>query len=294
MRYKLPQISAPFDFLKRHLQKYDIPYKIDFYGSAVLKPMQDYLDRNIVNKNFLKLSDGYNMKPIIISSGKYIIDGHHAHKAQQLFDKKNVLCLDLCCDKREAIDILTKIQDRYDYEQNFYKKQKEKNDVLGGLNRDIQNSVLKDAKTQNSILNKKDKTMGIETTDSLGLEDMVSTELEKDIISVIGYRTSDINKTSETGNFFCLEKINDTYTKNYNIKTEKGKLLRVKKEDCTKPYYLYVIDKFFVYDEVVFYMQKYEGQNLSKEVMANKMICEKLKQMGYESILYEGKFVHVL
>src|SRR5690606_26939046 len=82
------------------------------------------------------LNNGIKMNPIFISGDDEVLDGHHrlaAYISHPSYTDKEIACIKIMSDYKDAARILNKIQDLYDYQNKPTKKSfKEINQIQDG------------------------------------------------------------------------------------------------------------------------------------------------------------------
>lgn len=255
----LPQISAPFNYTLGMLDNEGIDYKYMQGDPEDLIPLQGIVIQD-------KISEIKDIKPIWVSKDNYILDGHHRF-ASALSKGILIKYIKISLPYKEAIRVLNKIQDIFDYEN-----QEKINDVVG----------------QDHFNMRNDKDSGIED-DFLSMLEIDSND-EKKILhdnkklkKITGYRKKDINEKSVVGNFFSLKE-SDGYNKydmEFNSLLDTNELNLNFRSDSTP---VAVLSKnWFPNVDFKKLGKKYD---VKEESIMNRAVAEKAKKMGYDGIKY--------
>jgi len=120
--FYLPQVSAPFRFVKDTLLEFDIHVRPVIVSVGQLKPLQKEVDLDKIKK-MSKQTDIKTAKPIYISLKDHILDGHHRASAIKFVegDKAKITAIRLLCDEKDGVAALKLVQDRW--EQKYGKEQ---------------------------------------------------------------------------------------------------------------------------------------------------------------------------
>lgn len=198
----LPQINAPYQHVFNALKEEGIKYLIQDVNPKKLKPSQGIISLDKVSE-----MDVNGLKPYWISEDDYVLDGHHRHGAALSNELPKTKVIKIKLPAKDAIRVLNKIQDIYEYETTKESLQTEvvAQDVLN----DQQDSDFSGF-LENAVLD--DPTQEILHS---GLEIVDNKSNKK---SMEGYRKKEIKENSESGNFFAVKPI-DGYIK-YDIEFE--------------------------------------------------------------------------
>lgn len=262
MRYKpffLPQISAPYGIVIKKLDEENIENEIIEIQPEELKPTQGIVFSEEVNE-----FNTDNMKPIWISNDNQIIDGHHRY-LKSIMNKKPIKCVKIGLNNKDAIRILNKIQDIYDYEKQ----------------QQIEEVVMQDA------INSDDGD--ISTNEFLSM--LESAEMPKGNGSkIIAYRQKPITENSIIGNFFLLEPIEgyDKYEIDFDNLLDTDDL-GVEFGD-RNPIDVLANTWFPNVD-----FKKLNAPFVHSPIdLKNRAIAEKANQLGYDGIKYGNKLIQGL
>ena len=129
----LPQVSAPFTFIVDNLNDMGIGYKLVKVQASKLKPMQDDVQFDLVNKLSGKWKNGEDFDPIFISDDNYICDGHHRAASKISAEGKDtkIKAIKILKQHNELPHLLGRIQDRWDISEEYDKKMKNLNEKIG-------------------------------------------------------------------------------------------------------------------------------------------------------------------
>jgi hypothetical protein len=156
----LPQVSAPFTFIVDNLNDMNINYKLVKVQASRLKPMQDDVQFDLVNKLSGKWKNGEDFDPIFISDDNYICDGHHRAASKISAEGKDakIKAIKILKPHNELPHLLGRIQDRWDISEEYEKEMKTLNEKIGENSSVVNFKELKyeaqSDKGANKILNK--------------------------------------------------------------------------------------------------------------------------------------------
>lgn len=257
--YHLPQISAPINYILNKLDKEGVTYEILDINPKILKPNQALVFSDIVSK-----INSENINPIWISKDNEILDGHHRY-LKSIMNKKSIKCVKIGLNNKDAIRILNKIQDIYDYEKQ----------------QQIEEVVMQDA------INSDDGD--ISTNEFLSM--LESAEMPKGNGSkIIAYRQKPITENSIVGNFFLLEPIEgyDKYEIDFDNLLDTDDL-GVEFGD-RNPIDVLANTWFPNVD-----FKKLNAPFVHSPIdLKNRAIAEKANQLGYDGIKYGNKLIQGL
>lgn len=112
--------------------------------------------------------------------------------------------------------------------------------------------------------------------------------------TIVVYRKIEIKPESKTGNFFLIHQ-NGTINKPYEISYKEEEVLDIADSELEQykqypPFYL--IDKWFTVEELI--NEKHNNPKLDKKTLGNRLLCKKLKNMGYKGVKYGSLIFHVI
>lgn len=267
LRYKpmwLPQVNSPFNYTLDMLDKEGVNYKYMQADPDELIPSQ-----GIVAQDKVSQIDMDNIKPIWISKDNKVLDGHHRYIAA-LSRNIPIKCVMVMLPQKDAIRVLNKIQDIFEYEN-----QEKVMEVV--------------AQDQINAMNEPDS--GVSTSEFLAtLEDDSDKDDDREILhdnkkrkKISGYRKKDINEKSVVGNFFSLKE-SDGYSK-YDM--EFDSLLDTNELGLTyhggsSPVTV-LCKKWFPnidFDRIA------KNFDVKPESIMNRAVAEKARKLGHDGIKY--------
>lgn len=267
LRFKppwLPQVNAPFTYTLGMLDNEGIDYK---YMQA--DPEELFPSQGIVAQDKISEIDIDNMKPIWISKDNKILDGHHRYVAA-LSRNLPIKCIKVMLSQKDAIRILNKIQDIFEYEN-----QEEMMEVV--------------AQDQLNLMN--DADSGVSTSEFLATLESYEKEGEdeKEILhdaktkKVSGYRKKDINEKSSVGNFFSLKECEgyNKYDMEFDNLLDTNDMDLVFKNNMSP-----VAVLCFKWFPNIDFEKIAAENNVKPESIINRAVAEKAKKMGYDGIKY--------
>jgi len=263
----LPQVNAPYKHVLKALEEDGIKYLIQDVNPKSLKPSQ-----GIVSLDKISEIDENNMKPYWVSDDNTVLDGHHRHGKALSHEMPKVKIIKIKLPTKDAIRVLNKIQDIFEYNtsketlqtevvaQDVLNSEKD-SDFMGFLE-----SQLLDDPTQ-EILHS-----GVEIVDT-----------KKNKKKVSAYRKNDLSEESEAGNFFAVKPI-DGYMK-YDIEFEN--LLDTNDFGLTfnneEPPTKKLAAVWFPNMDFTALAQKLGGDETK---IINRAVSEKARKMGFDGIKY--------
>ncbi len=269
----LPQLNMPFGIVLGKLDDLGIGYKNVEINPKNLVPSQAITFSDKVDG--MELSDN---NPIWVSTDgddtDKIIDGHHRYcKALDTNTKLKAIKVNL--DHKNAVRVLNKIQDIFEYEQAM----------------DVEEVIAQDVVNQDN-----DIDSGISDSEFLASleEDNLAIQTEKpsnNQKTIIAYRKGAINNESTIGNFFILEPV-EGYDK-YEIEFENlldTNTLGITYKESQIP--VDILAK--IWFPHVNFEKIAEQQNTEAINIKNKAIAEKAKKLKYDGIQYGKKLVQGL
>jgi hypothetical protein len=113
--FYLPQVSAPYSFVRDTLLEFDIHVRPVIVSVGQLKPLQKEVDFEKI-KAMSKQKDLKTAKPVYISVKDHILDGHHRVSSVKYIegDKAKIHAIRLLCDEKDGVAALKLIQDRWE------------------------------------------------------------------------------------------------------------------------------------------------------------------------------------
>ncbi len=264
----LPQVNAPFNYTLNMLDKEGVDYKYMQADPEELDPSQA-----IVFQDKISQIDMNNIRPIWISKDNMVLDGHH-RLVLSLGKNIPIKCIKIMLSQKEAIRVLNKIQDIYEYENQ-------------------ENIMEVVAQTQINGMNDIDSA----GTDGTTFLEAIKSELEDDDREILhntklsgkktkkitGYRKKEVNEKSIAGNFFSLKPV-DGYNK---YEMEFDNILNTNDLDLSfksdiNPVSVLANNWFpnIDFDKIS------KNHNVTPDSLINRAVAEKAKQMNYDGIKY--------
>lgn len=265
----LPQMKTELPYVKNELDKHGVGYEMVQIEPKELIPLQQNVKKNKVDYFKDKINNDSPLEPICITNDNEILDGHHrAYAFMADPSVKSIVCLKVCLNKNDAARILNKIQDKFDFEQNF---NPEKDDILTFDN-------IRDSFKTN-------------ITDETPSEDLMTFDTVRNNPKTLTlYKNQPINTKSKTGDFLSINP-----SKNFSHKyvISFNNLLEISEEDLKKynSPIQHLVEKWF------------SGRNLKEESVKNALtqeihtyrsVNEMAKKRGYDGIQYGNKFVQTI
>lgn len=267
LRYKpmwLPQVNSPFNYTLDMLDKEGVKYKYMQSDPEELHPSQ-----GIVAQDKVSQIDMDNLSPIWISQDDKVLDGHHRYVAA-LSRNVPIKCVKVMLSQKDAIRILNKIQDIFEYENQEKVVEVVAQDQLNAMNE------------PDSGVSTSEFLATLETDGELedGQEILHDNKKTKKISA---YRKSDINEKSVVGNFFSLKE-SDGYSK-YDI--EFDSLLDTNELGLTynagSSPVAALCNKWFPkidFDKIA------NVYGVKPESIMNRAVAEKARKLGHDGIKY--------
>lgn len=268
LRFKppwLPQVNSPFNYTLDMLDKEGVKYKYMQADPDELSPSQ-----GIVAQDKVSEIDMDNISPIWVSQDNKVLDGHHRYVAA-LSRNVPIKCVKVMLSQKDAIRILNKIQDIFDYEN-----QEKMVEVV--------------AQDQINMMNDTDSGVSpsefLATLESDSKEDDDEREIlhdDKKVKKVTGYRKKDVNDKSVVGNFFSLKE-SDGYNKydmEFDSLLDTNELGLTYKSESSPVSVLCM--KWFPnidFDKIA------KNYDVKPESIMNRAVAEKARKMGYDGIKY--------
>ena len=264
MNYKpshFPQVSAPYIYVLNKLKDEGVKYKLGKCDPNKLHPMQGIVSLD-------KISNFDKIKPVWISKDKKVLDGHHRY-GYALSNDMMIPYFQIMLPAMEAIRVLNKIQDIYEYEDKIRIEELTHTASVDNLNRpetqDFLSTLEAEMRDDQEILHS-------------GNEEKVGRKKRK----IFAYRKEPINEKSPIGNFFSVKPV-DGFTK-YEI--EFDNLLDTDKLGV----HAYGQNPIEVLANIWFPNIKFDKvgskYKVSPEHLMNKAIAIKANKMGYDGIKY--------
>jgi len=270
LRYKpmwLPQVNAPFNYTLNMLDKEGVDYKYLQIDPDELIPSQ-----GIVAQDKVSQIDMDNVQPIWISKEMKVLDGHHRYVAA-LSRAVPIKALQIMLSQKDAIRLLNKIQDIFEYENQESVMEVVAQDQINGMN-DIDSEGTDGGDFLTTLEGE------LEDDDKEILHDETSGKKPK---KITGYRRDEISEISKVGNFFSLKPV-DGYNK---YEMEFDNILNTNDLDLTfksdiNPVSVLANSWFPNID----FNKISKNHNVSTDSIINRAVAEKAKQMGYDGIKY--------
>jgi len=119
-RDSMPQVSAPYYFVKNNLDEFGVTYQPVKKRVGDLEPFQDELEDDKVTDFSSKYEEGYDIDPIYISQDDKICDGHHraAGKMKSSGKDGEIKAIKINRPNVEVPHLLGRIQDRWEMIQD--------------------------------------------------------------------------------------------------------------------------------------------------------------------------------
>ena len=274
VRYKpmwLPQVNAPFNYTLDMLDKEGVEYKYRQIDPEELIPSQ-----GIVAQDKVSEIDVDNIQPIWISKENQILDGHHRYVAA-LSREIPIKVLQIMLSQKDAIRILNKIQDIFEYENQENVMEVVAQDQINGMN-DINSSDIDGG------------TFLDELSPDFDHDDDDEREIIHDVVSkkgkskkMTGYRKNPINEKSIAGNFFSTKPV-DNYKK-YDIEFDSmldTNDMGITFKNDMNPVSI-LANNWFPNIDFEKLAKKFE---VNVNSIINRAVAEKAKKMGYDGIKY--------
>jgi len=277
----IPNISMPYTEVIKKLQDENMEYKLITIDPIYLKPLN-----KVINGNKISKFDN-NDDPIYITEDLNIIDGHY-RVANALSNNKMIKAVRILDTLENALRVLNKIQDIFDYEKQRNLEEVAAQDYINDFN--DQDSGIKN--DDNEVA---DGINGNYNFISLLEKDLYNNENADNLKNkqkLIGYRKSPINEKSNIGNFFLLNP-NDEYNNKFEIEFENLLDLsnwELNDDNQNNPIEILSLLWFPNIDFNVLSVQ-YGVPTIN---LINKAITEKAKMMNYDGIRYNDKILHAL
>lgn len=267
LRYKpkwLPQVNAPFNYTLDMLDKEGVDYKYMQVDPDDLEPSQ-----GIVAQDKVSQIDMNNILPIWISKEDRILDGHHRYVAA-LSRSIPVKCIKIMLSQKDAVRMLNKIQDIFEYE-----RQQKVMEVVAQDQINVMNDPDSDFNNGNFL-----ESLEREKDDD---EREILHDSTKKPKNLTGYRKDEINEKSVVGNFFSLKPV-DGYKK-YDM--EFDNLLNTNDLDITYKSDVNPVSRLAVsWFPNIDFKKIAKKHGVNPDSIINRAVAEKAKQMGYDGIKY--------
>lgn len=268
LRYKpkyLPQVSAPFAYTLDGLKREGVKCKYVEMNPEDLIPSQ-----GLVALDKISSIDPKKILPIWISKENKVLDGHH-RLACVLMNSLPIKAIQIPLPYKDAIRILNKIQDIYDYENQEKVEEVVAQDQINAMNEPENQDFLESLEAE-----VEDGKLILHDTNAANV---VGKKTKKQT----GYRKAKINERSTVGNFFSLKPV-EGYLK-YDI--EFDNLL-----DTNDMGLIYsngispvgvLARAWFPHIDFNKISKKY---GVSPDVLINRAVAEKARKCGYDGIKY--------
>lgn len=266
----LPQMGENnHEYVLSQLTEKNIGYKIDVYNPNELKPLKECGEGSL---DFFteKINNREKLAPLYISVDNEVIDGSKRLNAYRHNpDITKVYCIKLFTDVLNGASILSKIQDRYDWEVN--------NNFIKGYEPMV---------TDN----------GVNTTDDDFIDDLDNTQVnevedKENPKTLTLYRSKPMNMKSKSGNFLLTEK-KPMFDK--EITLEFDNLYEIPHEEIEgidNPVE-YILEKWL--GEEVNLREEATKHALQYEAFLPKKVAEECKRKGYDGVKYGNMYVQAI
>lgn len=259
----LPQVSAPHEIVINKLNEEGINCELIDIDTGDIKPIQA-----IAFSDKASQFDIDNNDPSWLSKDNELLDGHHRY-LNAIMNNKPLKCVKIDLDKMDAIRILNKIQDIYDYELELNLEEVVNQDVINAYN---------------------DINSDISTNEFLAtIEEMKSSKLNS--CKVYAYREKPIMENSKIGNFFMLNPM-EGFDK-YEIEFENlldTSVFKINHDDNEHPVDLLAKNWFPNVD----FESLSNPYNIPVINLKNMAIADRAKKLGYDGIKYSDSIIQGL
>lgn len=245
-----------------------------------LIPLQQKVKKSKVDYFKDKIDNNLPLEPIFISKDNSILDGHHrAYAFMSDPSVKRVVCFKIYLDKDDAIQILNRIEDKFDFENNF---NPHNSDFLNFDKFKSDSDDISDLNTDEKLINQEDEVPSDE------LMNFETVKFNPQTLTL--YKNCPINTKSRTGDFLSTKP-----TKNFNHKynISFNNLLEIDEEEI-KNYpspIQYIVEKWF---SDVNLKEESVKQALTQEIYTYRKINEKANQLKIDGIKYGDRFVQTI
>lgn len=263
----LPQVNSPFNYTLDMLEKEGVEYKYIQIDPDELEPSQ-----GIVAQDKISNIDMDNIQPIWISKENKVLDGHHRYAAS-LSNGIPCKCIKIMLYQKDAVRILNKIQDIFEYES-----QERVMEVVAQDQINMMNDANSDVSTSEFLA-----TLESESKENDHDDDKKILHDNKKTKKLSGYRKTDINEKSVVGNFFSLKE-SDGYNKydmEFDSLLDTNELGLTYKSEASPVSVLCA--KWFPkvdFDKIA------KNYNVKPESIMNRAVAEKAKKLGHDGIKY--------
>ena len=278
----LPQVNAPFNIVVDKLRNNNVNYIVKDGDPNELSPSQSFTFSDDVEN-----VDIDSLSPIWISNDNKIIDGHHRW-VRSILDNKPIKIIQLDLNYNEAVRLLNKIMDIYEYEQQMNMEEVVTQDAI---NFNYDNDI-----NSENIQNEGEVETGNSLNDFLSTLEEDNNNIKLEIPSnnnkkIVAYRNTPISEKSVVGNFFILKPMDgyDKYEIEFDNLLDTDDLGLVYRQD-QKP--VEILSKIW-YPHVNFEKLS-ELYNIPSINLKNKVIAEKARNLGFDGIKYGNSIVQGL
>ncbi|NJO65109.1 MAG: hypothetical protein HC836_45470 [Richelia sp. RM2_1_2] len=253
----LPQVSAPYLYVVDQLDNEGVGYKFVKVRPNQVKPVQGIVDLCKVSAiaNATKSTN-----PIWLAKDNDILDGHHRYAAL-LNDNIPMKAIQIDLPHVEASRVLNKIMDLFHYQRQRAVDEVVAQDQLNA-EPDLMTNMIVDGE-DTEVTNKKKEDF-------------------------IGYREDDLKSESKIGNFFCLypQKGFKKFELSFDKLLDTDTIGIVFNGDVAPPVSLARI--WFPTIDLNIMAKKYDTKI---ENIANRLVAEKAKKLGYDGIKYGSSMI---
>lgn len=271
----LPQVSAPFEAVLETLDGEKVNYDMLTLNPHLLKPMQPFVNGEDVSE-----IDPEKMTPIWASKNLDILDGHHRY-ASAMAHQVPIKVVRINLDAKDAIRILNKIQDIFEYQQQMRMEEVVAQDQINAQN--DQDSGVSPSEFLATLEHDAPPT----ADDRFLLQDMKKGNKQK----VVAFRKGEINEKSKIGNFFLTEP-KEGYEK-YEIEFEN--LLETHNLDLNFRNNVSPVEVLCnVWFPHVNFKELEKKHNIPYETLINRAVAEKAKSLHFDGIKYGKSLIQGL
>jgi len=268
-RYKpphLPQITAPYAYVFKALKEEGIKYLIQDVNPKKLKPSQ-----GVVSLDKISEMDVNHLKPYWVSEDDCVLDGHHRHGGALTNDIPKTKIIRIMLPAKDAIRVLNKIQDIYEYQQ-----------AHEGLSQDTLNNM-EDGDLSADVPFLQMIEYNLEPHQEILHSDTERVDTKSNKKKISAYRKNEIKEGSTAGNFFAVKPI-DGYIKydiefNNLLDTNEFGLTYNNEDPPTKK----LAGIWFPNLDFEQIAQRLGADELK---LINRAVSEKARQMGFDGIKY--------
>ncbi|MFW6219959.1 MAG: hypothetical protein ACOC33_03890 [bacterium] len=181
----LPQIKLPHEVVMEKLSTDGIDSELVYLNPNEVEPIQGFTFNDKVYNEY----DPNDAEPAWVSNNDRILDGHHKF-VSALKSKKPFKCVKIDLDEKNAIRVLNRIQDIYEYEEQLNMEEVVSQDIIN-MENEIDSGIEEDF---------------LKMLDEANIENESGTT-EGNQQTIMAYRKGPIKEESIIGNFFIVEPI---------------------------------------------------------------------------------------